>query len=141
MPPDSHVGPLVQPRPVQLLREDRVALGTHRPTYEDEGSDQVSRGSVSLPAGGRWSAMLEVRMGSEQGALLTVHRSGAGAGPAPSEASLVIPPGEEEAFLTLVTGLVAQGRRHGVLSPAPEGKSRRRVRPRPTPPDPIGSPG
>ena len=78
-------------------------------------------------------------MASEQGALLTVHRSGTGAGPAPTEASLVIPAGEEEAFLTLLNGLVAQGRRHGVLRPAPEGKPRRRARPQP--PDPVGSPG
>ena len=139
MSPDSNVGSLVHPRPVQLLREDRVALDTHRPSYEDEGSDQVSRGSVSLPLGGRWSATLEVRMAGDQGALLTVHRSGTGAGPAPTEASLVIPPGEEEAFLTLLNGLVAQGRRHGLLRPAPEGKPRRRARPQP--PDPIGSPG
>ena len=138
MLPDSNLGPLVHPRPAQLLREDRVALDTHRPSYEDEGSDQVSRGSVSLPSGGRWSWTLEVRMASEQGALLTVHRSGAGAGPAPTEASLVIPPGEEAAFLTLLTGLVAQGRKHGVLSPAPEGKPGRRVRPQPAPPDPTG---
>jgi hypothetical protein len=78
-------------------------------------------------------------MASQQGALLTLQRSGAGAGPAPTEASLVIPPGEEDAVLTLLTGLVAQGRRHGLLGAPPEGKRRREARRQPAPEDPHGS--
>jgi hypothetical protein len=120
---------------LQLLREDQVSLEVPRPSYESEGSERVSRGSVTLPSGGRWSAALEVRMRDDQGALLTMNRSGPGAGPAPSDATLMIPPGEADALLTLLTGLIEQARADGVLERRPEGKPRRKTRSRTAPPN------
>ena len=126
---------------LRLVREDQVSLETPRPFYEGEGSERVSRGAVTLPSGGRWCATLEVRMPDEQGALLTVNRSGPGAGPAPSDASLMIPPGEAEALLTLLTGLVAQARADGVLEKGSEGKPRRKTKTRAVPPNAPASSG
>ena len=126
---------------LQLLREDQVSLEVPRPSYESEGSERVSRGSVTLPSGGRWSAALEVRMRDDQGALLTMNRSGPEAGPAPSDATLMIPPGEADALLTLLTGLIEQARADGVLERRPEGKPRRKTRSRTVPPHAPASSG
>lgn len=73
-------------------------------------------------------------MRRDQGALLTIDRSGPGAGPAPSDASLMIPPGEADALLTLLKGLIEQARADGVLEGRPEKKPRRTARPRTVPP-------
>jgi hypothetical protein len=121
-------------RSLHLLREDQIPPAVSRPSYENEGSERVSRGSVTLPSGGRWSASLEVRMGDDQGALLTMNRAGAGAGPAPSDASLMIPPDEADVLLLLLKGLIEQARADGVLAPRPA-VSPRSPRPR------TGSPG
>jgi hypothetical protein len=126
---------------LRLLREDQVPLEVPRPSYENEGSEWVSRGSVTLPSGGRWSATLEVRMRDDQGALLTMNRSGPGTGPAPSDASLMIPPGEADTLLTLLTGLIEQARADAVLERRPEGKSRRTTRTRTVPPNAPASSG
>jgi hypothetical protein len=120
---------------LQLLREEQVSLEVPRPAYESEGSERVSRGSVTLPSGGRWAATLEVRMREDQGALLTMSRSGPGADLAPSDASLMIPPGEADALLALLTGLVEQARADGVLERGPESKPGRRPRSRAARPD------
>lgn len=120
---------------LRIVREDQVPPGDPSPSYEDEGSDLVSRGSVTLPSGGCWSASVEVRMGAEQGALLTVNRSGSGAGPAPTEASLMIPPGEADALLALLTGLIRQARSDGVLEGNVRHKRARGLRSESPPPD------
>jgi hypothetical protein len=125
---------LARSQSLQLLREDQVSLEVPHPAYESEGSERVSRGSVTLPSGGRWSATLEVRMGDNQGALLTVDRSGPGAQLSPLDASLTLPPGEAEALLTLLAGLIEQARADGVLEPRLEGKPRRSTRRRGGPP-------
>ena len=126
---------------LRLLREDQVSPEVPRPSYESEGSERVSRGSVTLPSGGRWSATLEVRMRDDQGALLTMDRSGPGAGPAPSDATVMIPPSEADALLTLLTGLIEQARADGVLERGPEGKLRRKTRSRTAPPSAPASSG
>jgi hypothetical protein len=115
-------------RSLQLLREDQIAPESPLLTYENEGSDRLSRGSVTVASGGWWSGSLEVRMGADQGALLTITRSGAGVGPAPTDASLVIPPGEADALLTLLTGLVAHARADGVLEQSAQAKPRRKTK-------------
>ena len=125
----------------QLLREDQVTLETPRTAYENEGSELVSRGSVTLPSGGWWSATLEVRLRDHQGALLTITRTGPGADPPPSDASLMIPPGEADALLMLLTGLVEQARADGVLERGREGKPRHKTRSRAGPPDAPASSG
>lgn len=126
---------------VQLVRENQVPVGTARPSYENGGSEVLSRGSVTVPSGGCWSAELEVRMGSGQGALLTLSRSGPAAGPSPSDATLVIPPGEADAFLTLLMGIVHQARADGVLERASHGARSRRSKLGPEPPDAPTSSG
>ena len=93
-----------------LLREHRSPL-----SYEDEGSDRVARGSVTLASGTWWFSELVVPMKAGQPALLTISRHGSGAGLEPREAALVIPPAEAEAFLVLLQGLIAQARSDGVL--------------------------
>jgi hypothetical protein len=128
-------------RSLRLLREDQISLETRRPPYENEGSELVSRGSVTLLSGGRWSATLEVRMRDDQGALLTMNRSGPGTGPVPSDASLTIPPGEIDALLTLLTGLVEQARADGVLERSRQGTPRRKTKSRAAPPDTPASSG
>lgn len=100
----------------------------------------VSRGSVSLASGGCWSATLEVRMGSEQGALLTVNRFGPGAGPSPTDASVMIPPGEADALVTLLTGLIRQARTDGVLEGRGQDLPVRRSRAKEIKPDPRPRP-
>lgn len=128
MPTLSSTTTLDRTQRLQLVHEDQIAPHPTRVTYEREGSERVAKGSVTLPSGGWWSGSLEVRMGGDQGALLTVLRSGAGAGPAPSEASLVIPPGEADALLALLTGLVAHARADGVLAQHAEAGPRRKAR-------------
>lgn len=120
---------------LQLLRENHVSPEVPRPAYESEGSERVSRGSVTLPSGGRWSATLEVSMRDDQGALLTMIRSGPGLGPAPSDASVMIPPGEADALLTLLTGLIKQARGDRVLEEGLEDQPRKKARSRTAPRD------
>lgn len=104
---------------LRLLREDRVPPTTSRNFYEREGSDRVSRGSVTLPSGGWWFSELVVPMIGDQSALLTIGRQGAGASIGPEEADLVIPPGEADAVLALLNGVIAQARSDGVLRDSP----------------------
>jgi hypothetical protein len=56
-------------------------------------------------------------MSGDQSALLTIAREGPAPAGAPDvpEVSLVVPPGEADALLTLLRGIVAQARREGVL--------------------------
>jgi len=78
---------------LSLLREDRAPPRTSRISYENEGSDRVSRGSVTLTSGGWWFSKLVVPMAGDQSALLTIGRQGPGASIGPEEATLVVPPG------------------------------------------------
>lgn len=85
--------------------------------YEPGHSERQSTGSVAAGADGRWFATLAVPMSGDQSVLLTLEREGptpAGA-PVVPEVSVVIPPGEVDAFVTLLRGIVAQARRDGVL--------------------------
>ncbi len=65
----------------------------------------------------RWAGTLAVPMTGDQSALVSIEREG----PTPARApdvlpvALVVPPGEVEALLTLLRGLVAQARRDGIL--------------------------
>lgn len=106
-------------RPLSLLREARVPPGAARGSYENEGSERVSRGSIALPSGTCWLSKLQVPMNGDESALLTVRRQAPGPSLAPDEASLVVPPGEADALLALLEGLFAQARRDGVM-PGPE---------------------
>lgn len=106
---------LVTNRHLWLLREHRVPPKKSRLAYEREGSEQVARGSVTLPSGGRWFSTLEVPLSGDRSALLTIGREGPGESLEPDEAALVIPQGEADAMLALLNGIIAQARSDGVL--------------------------
>lgn len=103
-----------------LVRESRTPPKPESGTYEDEGSERVSRGSVTLPSGASWFSQLEVPIHGDEPGLLTVRRQAPGPSLAPDETSLVVPHGEAEALLALLQGLFAQARRDGVI-PGSEG--------------------
>ena len=86
--------------------------------YEAGHSERQATGWVAVGQESRWAATLAVPMTGDQSALVTIEREGptpAGA-PAVSEVTLVVPPGEFDALLTLLRGIVAQARRDGVLA-------------------------
>jgi hypothetical protein len=126
---------VARPKSLGLIREHQVPVDGFRSSYENEGSELVSRGSVTLASGALWMATLEVRMNSDQGALLTVRRSGPGAELSPSDASIVIPPGEADAFLELLRGVIQQARADGVLDQGIPLTRSRRSRARSAPSD------
>jgi hypothetical protein len=85
--------------------------------YEAGHSERQVTGSVAVGQESRWVATMAVPMTGEQSALVTIEREGptpAGAPDVP-EVTLVVPPGELDALLTLLGGIVAQARRDGVL--------------------------
>jgi hypothetical protein len=86
--------------------------------YEAEHSERQATGSVAVGEESRWVAALAVPMTGDQSALVTIVREGPTLGSAPSvpEVTLVVPPGEFDALLTLLQGIVAHARRDGVLA-------------------------
>ena len=86
-------------------------------SYESEGGERISRGSVTLPSGATWFAKLVVPVNAEESALLTVRRDATGPSLLPDEASLVVPGGEADALLLLLQGLFEQARREGLITP------------------------
>jgi len=85
--------------------------------YEGGHSERRATGSVAVGQGSWWMATLSVPMSGDQTILLTIERDGptpAGA-PTVEQVTMVIPPGEVDAVLTLLQGIVAQSRRNGVL--------------------------
>jgi hypothetical protein len=86
--------------------------------YESEGSEHRSLGSISIEAGARWTATLTVPIPPRSIAFLQLERRGdlpAGYLGAEESALLSLPIGETEAVIALLTGVVAQARRDGVL--------------------------
>jgi hypothetical protein len=85
--------------------------------YEAGHSERQVTGSVAVGQESRWVATMAVPMTGDQSALITIEREGptpAGAPDVP-EVTLVVPPGEVDALLTLLGGIVAQARHDGVL--------------------------
>ncbi len=83
--------------------------------YESETDLRVSRGSVAVADGVLWLGEITVSMDGER-AIIQIERSPGDA--EPSDAALAVPFEEVDAVLTLLTGVVDQARRSGVL-PAP----------------------
>jgi hypothetical protein len=86
--------------------------------YESEGSERRSLGSVPVATDARWTATLTVPMPSRAVAFFQVERRGelpAGYRGAEESAFLSLPIGEVDALIALVTGVIAQARRDGVL--------------------------
>jgi hypothetical protein len=85
--------------------------------YEAGHSERQVTGSVAVGQESRWVATMAVPMTGDQSALVIIEREGPTPPGAPDvpEVSLVVPPGELDALLTLLRGIVAQARRDGVL--------------------------
>jgi hypothetical protein len=102
----------------RLPKSTAAHSGSSRaPGYEAEHSERQVTGSVQVGQEGRWVGTLAVPMTEDQSVLVTLEREGpapAGA-PAVQQVMLVIPPGEADAVLTLLRGIVAHARRDGVL--------------------------
>jgi hypothetical protein len=92
--------------------------------YEEEGSERVARGAVTVAGEAWWSATLVVGQGSgdaarrdEDAVLVQMKRHG----PPPTgyrgglEADLSLPRSEIDAVLVLLAGVVEQARRDGIL--------------------------
>jgi hypothetical protein len=88
--------------------------------YEPGHSERQAMGSVPIGQGSWWMATLSVPMSGDQTILLTIERDGPtpAGGPVVEQVTMVIPPGEADAVLTLLQGIVTQSRRDGVLDAA-----------------------
>lgn len=103
-----------------IRRPRRSALDSAvaRPAgYEPEHSERQVSGSVVVGEQVRWSARLAVSMAGDQSLLVVIEREGPlpPGGPVVGEVAVVIPPGEADAVLALLQGLVEHARRDGVL--------------------------
>jgi hypothetical protein len=96
--------------------------------YEDEGSERVVRGAVTVAADAWWSAALVVgdegagAGGADEGSLIVQMKRH---GPSPSgyrgnvEVDLSLSRSEIDAIVVLLAGLVDQARRDGILPARP----------------------
>ena len=101
-------------RLAHLVREDTPRYAA----YESEGSEKRTLGSVSVTAGARWTATLTVPVGRDHVAFLELERRGdlpLGYRGSEERAAFSFPAGEADALVSLLAGLVAQGRADGVL--------------------------
>jgi hypothetical protein len=78
--------------------------------YRHSRNRLVWRGSIEVSKGGCWSASLELPPDQDAAALLTLERKGKGAGLRPKDAALVVPAGEADALLVLLSGLFDRAR-------------------------------
>lgn len=106
---DAHVVP-------HASEDNGMEPGKQSPRYDKETSDRISRGSVMLSRDTLWAAELAVSTTGDQSALLIIERHGTGRGIGSQDAAIAIPPGEVDAVQTLLTGIIAQARRDGVLA-------------------------
>jgi len=85
--------------------------------YEPEHSERQASCSVAVGAESWWSGTLTVPMTGDQSLFVIIAREGSAPAGAPAVPSvtLVIPPGEADAVLALLRGLIAHARRDGVL--------------------------
>ncbi|MGH7510691.1 MAG: hypothetical protein ACREMZ_14630 [Gemmatimonadales bacterium] len=90
------------------------ALG---PRYEPEVSDRRATGAVSMGANGWWSADLAVAIRRDDEILLTIRRYGApGMADCDEGVDLCLRPGDLDALPVLLSGVIAQARRDGVIT-------------------------
>lgn len=95
----------------------RAAKTGGRIEYEPESSDRRAGGTVSLGSGGWWSAELIVATRRREEILLTLQRRGTpGREDLDQSVDLCLRPTDLEALPVLLSGVIAQARRDGVLS-------------------------
>lgn len=107
----SHSAPRKYARAV---REHASRYGT----YEHEGSESRTIGSVLVAPRARWTARLTVPIPERNLMLVQLERDGdlpAGYRGAEERVCLSVPAGELDALLTLLSAVVADARRDGVL--------------------------
>jgi len=91
------------------------------PRYEDEGSERIARGSVSVGAEAWWSVALSIPDGSGGSLADTVFLRLQRHGAHPPDyrgdvvGELTLPRTEVDAIAALLAGVVEQARRNGVL--------------------------
>ena len=81
-----------------------------RPRYRRKAGEREWQGVVQVLKGGWWSGRIQLPSNDDAAALLTIERKGKGATLLPKDAALVIPPGEAETLLELLTGLIERAR-------------------------------
>lgn len=100
-----------------LLRVCEGSPANRQFVYEDEGSERLTRGAVTLPDGAWWTAELSVAIGDGGATLLRLARHGAtpeGFGDDPAT-EVLIPTAEAGALVSLLVGVVEHALRDGVL--------------------------
>jgi hypothetical protein len=102
--------------PQGLTRSQAALLPVFKPLHRL----RAAKGSVRLPSGDQWFGSIEAGGPADHPALLTVERKSRRRKLEPADAALVIPPGEADALLALINGLVTQARRQGILAPSPQ---------------------
>lgn len=95
-----------------------VPARSRAPAFESEGAEQQVLGSVHLATESRWSAVLTVSVPDSGTVFLSAKRHG----PVPdgyrggtNEIDVSFPVEETDAVVTLVTSVIAEARRVGVL--------------------------
>ena len=95
-----------------------VPSRSRAPTFESEGAEQQVLGSVHLDTESRWSAVLTVSIPDSGTVFLSAKRQG----PLPDgyrggtdEIDVSFPVEETDAVVTLVTSVIGEARRIGVL--------------------------
>jgi hypothetical protein len=99
---------------VRMVRENMASYST----YESEGSESRTLGSIPVAPGAHWTVTLTVPIPPRDIAFLQLERRGelpAGYLGAEESALLSLPIGEADALIALLVGVVAQARRDGVL--------------------------
>jgi hypothetical protein len=99
----------------RVVREDVANYGS----YEAEGSERRTLGSINVPADARWQGELTVPIGSSSVMFVHLEREGtlpAGYRGSEERTFFSIPVGEADAVVALLAGLIAQARRDGVLT-------------------------
>lgn len=81
--------------------------------YEVETNVRCARGSVAVADAALWRGEIVVPIVGGERALITIERDPEGV--SPTDATLAVPLDEIDAVVTLLTGLVRQARRVGVL--------------------------
>lgn len=100
-----------------LVREDVVPYPTSD-RYEDEGSERVATGSVTVATDAFWRVTLSVPLPREDAVFLRIEREGPlpdGYRGAEESAGLSMPAGELDVVVRALKGVITQARRDGVL--------------------------
>jgi hypothetical protein len=100
------------------MHEDRGSYLASR-RYEDQGSERTSTGAINLTSDTSWRATLSVPLPNADAVFLWIERTGRlpdGYRGAEESAGLSVPVAELEVVVAVLTEVIAQARRDGVLA-------------------------